>query len=59
LVKLLKMLHIQNYISSSETESDTENNDEMTSHLKPIDKELSVGKCLDICAAPIVVPVVS
>lgn len=53
------MLQLQNYGSSSETESDTEINADLTSHLKPVDKKFSVGKSLEICAAPIVVPMVS
>lgn len=59
------MLSIQNYGSSSEDEGDsnTENakqhsNESLLTHLKPVDPELSVGKKIQICAAPIVMPTV-
>lgn len=51
------MLSLQNYASSSDTESDTEQKNDL--HLQPIDKSMSVMKTLEICAAPIVIPVVS
>lgn len=51
------MLSLQNYASSSDTESDNEQKNDL--HLQPIDKGLSVMKSLEICAAPIVIPVVS
>lgn len=51
------MLSLQNYASSSDTESDTEQKNDL--HLQPIDKSMSVMKALEICAAPIVIPVVS
>lgn len=59
------MLSIQNYGSSSEDEGDdnTEDakqhsNESLLTHLKPVDPELSVGKKIQICAAPIVMPTV-
>jgi hypothetical protein len=55
------MLQLQNYAGSSSesssTESENENNDK-TAHLKPVNTEYSVGKSLQICANPMVVPVV-
>lgn len=56
------MLSLQNYGSSSETDSDTENADvpqELFAHLKPIDPNNSLGSSLAIQAAPEVVPIVS
>ncbi len=53
------MLNLQNYGSSSESESENEKIEALTSHLKPIDKTLSIAKSLAIEAAPIVVPVVN
>lgn len=50
------MLSLQHYASSSDTESDTEQKNDL--HLQPIDKSMSIMKSLEICAAPIVIPVV-
>lgn len=59
------MLSIQNYGSSSEDEGDINaedakqhNNEPLLTHLKPVDPELSEGKKIQICAAPIVMPTV-
>lgn len=52
------MLNLQNYGSSSESDSESEKNEELPSHLKPIDKTLSIATSMAIEAAPIVVPVV-
>lgn len=59
------MLSIQNYGSSSEDEGDCSakdakqhSNESLLTHLKPVDPELSVGKKMQICAAPIVMPTV-
>ncbi|CAO1334223.1 unnamed protein product [Diamesa hyperborea] len=48
------MLGLQNYGSSSETDSEQEN---MVAHLKPIDKTNSVANTIAINANPIVVPI--
>ncbi|CAO1340577.1 unnamed protein product [Diamesa serratosioi] len=48
------MLGLQNYGSSSETDSEQEN---MVAHLKPIDKTNSVANKIAINANPIVVPI--
>jgi hypothetical protein len=56
------MLQLQNYANSSSEASSTESeneNDEKNAHLKPIDPSFSVAKSLQICAAPVVVPIVS
>lgn len=57
------MLSLQNYGSSSETDSDTENVDKTlephNAHLKPIDPSNSVASTLAIQAAPEVVAIVS
>ncbi|KAG6450146.1 hypothetical protein O3G_MSEX006422 [Manduca sexta] len=56
------MLNIQNYGSSSEEEdSDKEtakqnSNENLLTHLKPVDPNLSVAKTMQICAAPVVMP---
>lgn len=59
------MLSIQNYGSSSEDDGDSyaedakqHSNELLLSHLKPVDPEVSVGKKMQICAAPIVMPTV-
>lgn len=54
------MLNLQNYGNSSESETETEKLDALTSHLKPVDKELSVVKTMPLVSiAPVVVPTVS
>lgn len=59
------MLNIRNYGSSSEDEGESNaedakqhSNELLLTHLKPIDRELSVGKSIQICAAPVVMPTV-
>lgn len=60
------MLNIQNYGSSSEDEGDNDtevakehSNEKLLAHLKPVDKNFSVAKSMQICAAPVVMPTVS
>lgn len=52
------MLSLSAYNSGSESassDSEESNSAEKTLHLQPIDKEFSVAKSLDVCAAPLVV----
>lgn len=60
------MLNIRSYGSSSEDEGDNESevvkqhsNENLLTHLKPVDPSLSVAKTMQVCAAPVVMPTVS
>lgn len=59
------MLNIKNYGSSSEDDGEDNSesskqysNEELLTHLKPVDPKLSLAKKMQICAAPIVTPTV-
>lgn len=54
------MLNLRNYGSSSGSESEPDKFEDFTSHLRPIEKGLSVVKSMPLVSiAPVVVPIVS